>query len=136
MNRILIETVDKSAMRPPYNQQDEGGDWFINDDGDLVIRAIGVNLDDPEAFLFCLHELVEAYLCRYRGISQQAVDEFDRKFAAEPVNPDYPWTPLLDGNEEPGDHPASPYRREHRQAMLIEHLMANFLGFDAYGKVE
>jgi len=33
---------------------------------------------------------------------------------------------------EPGDLPDAPYRKEHRFAMLIEHMMAHELGIEGY----
>jgi aryl-alcohol dehydrogenase-like predicted oxidoreductase len=126
MNRIVLEAVPQSAMRPPYDQETGSGDWFYDDAGDLVIRSIGTDLDDPETFLYALHELVEAMLCRADGVSQEAVDRFD---AAHATTLDH------DPDAEPGDHPAAPYRRQHRRAMLIEMLMAEFLGLTGYGTV-
>ena len=124
MQRILIEAVRQSAMRPPYNQGESGGDWFLNPEGDLVIRVIGEDLRDPEAFLFAFHELVEAKLCEVRGISQERVDEFDKQAQS-----------YLPPDREPGDQPFCPYRKEHRQAMICEHLMANLMGLVGYGEV-
>lgn len=122
--RVIIEAVSKEEMRPPYNQQDEGGDWFV-DHGDLVIRVIGENPISDATFLFALHELIEMKLCANAGVSQQVVDRFDAEH-------DYYTT---DGSE-PGDHPDCPYRDQHRKAMIIEHLMANFLGLNDYGEVK
>jgi len=124
MKRILIEAVTQSAMRAPYNQEESGGDWFFNHDGDLVIRVIGEDLADHAAFLFALHELAEAKLCQARGISQEKVDWFDTQAQS-----------YLSPGKEPGDQPFCPYRKEHRQAMLLEHLMASFLGLSEYGIV-
>lgn len=121
--RIVIEAVRQDAMRAPYDQQDTAGDWFTESDGTLVIRATGTDLADPDTFLLALHELVEAYLCRHRGIDQALVDDFDARMSRHSAP------------GELGDHPGSPYRAEHRQAMLIEHLMANFLGIINYGTV-
>lgn len=127
MNRIVLEAVPAATMRPPYDQEVAAGDWSVNPDGDLVIRSIGTDLDDPETFLFALHELVEAMLCRSRGITQDEVDRFDRAFASmQDCGPD----------DEPGDHPAAPYRSEHRFAMLVEHLMAREFGLTGYGTVK
>ncbi len=121
MKRIILEAVPQSAMRPPYNQQAEGGDWFVSPEGELTIRVISDAIDRPAAFLFALHELVEAMLCAKDGVSQQAVDAFDAAFT---------------GTGEAGDDPNAPYRTQHRRAMLVEHLMAHFLGITDYGKVE
>lgn len=103
----------------PHHEQryDTLGDWFI-EGYTLHIRAS--NDQDLPPFLIALHELVEAWLCLQRGISQEAVDAFDKAYT---------------GNGEPGDEPDAPYRAEHRQAMLIEHLMANFMGLTDYGTV-
>jgi len=124
MKRILIEAVSQFAMRAPYNQEASGGDWFVNPEGDLVIRVIGETLDDPEVFLFAFHELVEAKLCEAHGVSQKRVDAFDLQAQS-----------YLPPDREPGDLPECPYRKEHRQAMLCEHLLANFLGLDGYGEI-
>jgi hypothetical protein len=129
MRRIVIEAVPQHDMRPPYDASEDGGDWFFDDDGNLVVRVIGESLADPAAFLFALHEMVEAQLCAAHGISQAAVDAFDERFEAERAAGKH------GEDAEPGDHPWSPYRREHRQATLIEHLMAQFLGLDGYGEV-
>lgn len=102
------------------------GDWFYDNKGDLVIK---VSNDIPELptvdhqFLVALHELIEVKLCEKRGITQKQVDDFDMSAEA------------LACEDEPGDLPDAPYRKEHRFAMLIEHLMAHELGLTGYGKV-
>lgn len=119
--RIIIETVTPEEHRPPYNGIDApAGDWYFATDGVLVIK-ISADVLSPEGFLFALHELVEAMLCRHRGIPQEAVDAFDARFQ---------------GEGEPGDDPRAPYRAEHRFSMLIEHQVAHELGIEGYGKVE
>ena len=123
IRQIIIETMPREEMRPPYDRGEEGaGDWFYRD-GALRVRVAGLGTDimAPEAFLFAFHELVEAMLCRHEGVSQEAVDVFDTNYT---------------GEGEPGDAEESPYRSQHRRAMLVEHLMANWLGVSAYGKVE
>lgn len=111
--RIIIDTIPAGNMR-----YDTCGDWR-EEDGALVVE-VSDEVPAEERFLVALHELVEAELCRRRGIGQAEVDAFDMAFK---------------GEGEPGDDPAAPYRREHRQAMLIEHMMANFLGLTGYGEV-
>lgn len=123
MPRIIIEAVAQQEMRPPYNDQAHGGDWYFNDSGDLVVRVIGGDVLDDGAFLFALHELAEAMLCRKRAIAQSTIDEFDRGQAdADPFS-------------EPGEAEGCPYAREHRQACLIEFLMADYLGVAPYGTI-
>lgn len=123
---IKIEFVPSTSQR--YSTV---GDWFFDESGNLIIR---VSNDDPsfptedEQILVAFHELVEVLLCRKRGITQQVVDEFDMK-QVDTMHAKY-----LD--DEPGDHVDAPYRKEHRFAMLIEHLMARELGIDGYGVVK
>lgn len=131
--RIDIRTIPESTMRYPSL-----GDWFYEGAADgeeadgekadreevLCIRAVDT-LSDNEAFLVALHELVEAWLCRDKGVSQEAVDAFDLAFIP----------PRNDPDAEPGDHPDAPYRIQHRQAMMVEHLMALFMGVTDYGVV-
>jgi hypothetical protein len=136
VNRIVIEAVPQHAMRHPYDQGrlapspgEHAGDWFFDDSGDLVIRVTGDNLDKPEALLVALHELVEAALCRREGVSQEAVDAFDSDFASYEGSMKWAFA------DEPGDQLEAPYRPQHRRAMLIEHLMAQFMGLSDYGTV-
>jgi hypothetical protein len=114
--RIVVEALPQSKMR--YGTI---GDWFERD-GDVVIQAVGVDpLSHDEAFLVALHELVEMKLCAKAGITQKEVDAFDAAHK---------------GDGEPGDEWNAPYREQHRKAMIIEHLMANFLGITDYGSIE
>lgn len=105
------------------------GDWYFEENGDLTIK---VSNDEPDLptedhqFLVALHELVEVYLCKKRGITQKMVDDFDMGEVAL----------SLPDDAEPGDHPDAPYRKEHRVAMIIEHLMAHELGIAGYGVIK
>ena len=114
--KIIIHSCDKMRY-------DTLGDWFQTEEGTVMIQ-VDSKLSEDAQFLVALHELVEWKLCQKRGITQEQVDEFD--FSFEPLN----------DNDEPGDHPDSPYRREHRFAMMIEHLMAHELGIENYGEVK
>ena len=106
-----------------YQRYATWGDWYYEDNGDLTIV---VSNDVPELptdehqTLVAIHELVESMLCKRRGIPQEQVDTFDM---------DHPEC------DEPGDLPTCPYRREHRFAMLIEHMIAHELGITPYGVV-
>ena len=117
--KITIENIPKAQQR-----YDTWGDWYYDNVGDAFIW---VSCDEPNLptenhmFLIALHELVEMWLCRHRGISQEKVDAFD--MANEKCE------------YEVGDLSGSPYRKEHRFAMLIEHLMAHELGMLGYGTV-
>ena len=109
----------------PHAEQryDTLGDWF-REDGVLQIRVSNdQRLSEHKQFLVALHELIEVKLCEIRGITIEEVDTFDFCWASD------------DPNEEPGDHPDAPYRKEHRFAMMIEHLMAHEMGLTGYGVV-
>jgi hypothetical protein len=71
--------------------------------------------NDRSAFLVALHEMVEAFLCKEAGIEEEAVSEWDIS------HPDL---------EEPGDHPDSPYHREHKIATEVEEIVSRALGRD------
>lgn len=64
-------------------------------------------------FLVAMHEVIEAFLCKTRGVTQQRVDAFDTG----------PGKDL----DEPGDDPRAPYFHEHQFASKIEKLMAHEL---------
>lgn len=127
--KIIIETIDPDKCRYAAHGVDTLGDWFLDDEGSLHIQIAPISEfpnDDQDVmcdsgFLIALHELIEAKLCLSRGITQQSVDTFDFGFA---------------GFHEPGDDANAPYRREHRFACVIEHLMAHELGMTGYGKIE
>lgn len=122
MTRIVIECVPPDKMRLPAYREAGCGDWFRDPKtGDIHIQVAGGNVwEDEESFLIALHELIEARLCVKAGVMQEMVDAFDAAFT---------------GDGEPGDDPGAPYRAQHRHAMLIEHLMAMFLGRTDYGEI-
>ena len=125
-HRIVIEAVPREKMRPPYDQEELAGDWFWRQNGqdrqkELVIRVTGRDVLGKRQILFALHELVEAVLCLDAGITPAQVDTFDEYFA---------------GEGEPGDAEECPYQQQHRRALLVEFLMADWLGIKGYGKME
>ena len=125
MKRILINYI-------PHDQQryETVGDWYYDPDGNLIINVSNDHPDYPtkdEQFLVALHELVEVVLCQKRGITQEQVDAYD--FAQLGTM----HSKYID--DEPGDHKDAPYRKEHRFACLIEHLMAHEMGISGYGVV-
>jgi hypothetical protein len=114
--KILIKTIPHETQR-----YDTVGDWYENESAGLHIRVSETGNDDYN-FLIALHELVEYYLCKKRGVKESDVDEFDMGFT---------------GSGEPGDDKAAPYYDEHQTATLVEKAMAETLGIDwnLYGKV-
>ena len=124
--KIIIESIPHAQQR-----YDTIGDWFVAPDGTLHIKVSqdkGVLPNRAptknEQFLIALHELVEMFVCASQGVTQKMVDDFDM----------YPAAKSFMG--EPGDMPNCPYAKQHRFAMLIEHLVAHELGMLPYGRVE
>jgi hypothetical protein len=72
-------------------------------------------MSDPRREIaLAFHEAAEAVLCRYNGVSQFAVDEFDAKWERE-----HPHSKI-----EAGDQPDAPYAREHSLATAVERILA------------
>jgi len=122
MLEIHIHEIAQDRQRYPTS-----GDWVFDPSGALQVNvSVDPTDNEHQAFLTALHELVEAYLCKARGITTQMVDDFDmgkQEFFAE-------------YGGEPGDDPESPYRKEHRFACIVEHMVAHELVIVGYGKVE
>jgi hypothetical protein len=110
----------------PHDKQryETVGDWYFQQgwpgEPDLTIKVSDLG-DWRYNMLVAVHELVEALLCKNRGITQAEVDKFDRAFEAA----------RKAGNEdEPGDDPKAPYRREHFFATNVEALLSAELNVD------
>lgn len=125
MSRIIIEAIQPKQARLAVYAQPGCGDWWYDRDGTLRIQVVADGemdvIDRQDLFLLAFHELSEAFLCRHSGVVQGAVDAFDKGFT---------------GEGEPGDAEDSPYKTQHRKAMMLEHLMALFLGRYDHGFVE
>ena len=106
----------------PHSEQryETCGDWVILEDGSIRISVSDMGNEDY-AFLVALHEAVEVWLCKKRGITDAEVSAFDIEY--EKNRPE--------GDEsEPGDDPNAPYRKEHFFATNIERMIALELGVD------
>jgi hypothetical protein len=110
---IVIKTI-------PHDEQtyDTSGNWWF--DGDtLEIRVSKMGCEHYE-FLVATHELHEAMLCHFRGITAKQVDNWDLAWKA----PKGVKGPAID---EAGDDPKAPYYKEHRFGIAIERLVAHEL---------
>jgi len=70
-------------------------------------------------YLLAVHELLEALLCRFQGIAQKQVDDFDMSTSQTQIH--------NDGYSEHGFHPKAPYKNQHSFAFIIEQLLAKEL---------
>lgn len=92
------------------------GDYFEKG-GDTHIRVSKMNA--KHEFLVLIHELIEWFLIKLKGISIKEIDAFDIQFEKDRL------LGLVMG--EPGDDPKAPYYDEHQFATLIEKLLAEKL---------
>jgi len=113
--KIYIETIPHHRQRYPTV-----GDYWEDNGVDQV--RVSEMKDWRYEVLVAVHELVEMVLTRQRGIAEEAITEFDIGFEESREKQ------LVKG--EPGDHPHSPYRREHFFATNLERLLAAELGVD------
>jgi hypothetical protein len=114
MKPIHIESI--SYVHQRYETL---GDYYDDEKG-TQIKVTDMGAEDYE-FLIALHEMVEQYLCKNRGIREEDITKFDKMFEAE--RDAEKWT-----TEEPGDDPRAPYKKEHFFSTNIERLMAEQLG--------
>lgn len=105
---IICKVVDPSEMRPEV----DGSDWFFDKDGNLQVRICPM-ADKKHEILLQIHEIYEAVLCRFNGVTVAQVDAFDTE---------YDRTHSTDLNA--GDDPQCPYQREHTLATAAERVMA------------
>ena len=96
------------------------GDYWYPQSYRMELRVSDMQNEDYE-FLVMIHELVEAHLCRKRGIEEPVIKAFDEAFEAR----------REEGNtDEPGFDPNAPYFKEHTFATFIEAQIAEELGID------
>jgi len=112
VRRILIQTVLHNQQRyPTVGDYVEGHGYTIFSISDMSHAA------SEEAV--ALHELIEYFLCKHRGISMEAIDAFDIEFEKNRKPGD---------DSEPGHDPRAPYHREHVFAEKLERLFLEELG--------
>lgn len=107
--QIAMLTIPHKLQRYPT-----AGDWHWTD-GEMLTIAASETGDWRYNALIQIHELVEALLCKARGIKQEAVDAFDLAH------------PELD---DPGGDTAAPYYWEHWAATMVEEMVARMMGVD------
>jgi hypothetical protein len=84
----------------------------------LEIRVVEQVNEDYE-FLVAVHELVEFYITRKRGIKEEDIMKYDLD-----------WEDRTDKVDEPGNQEDCIYKKEHRFAENLERLIAAELGID------
>lgn len=93
------------------------GDWWFDKGGDLEIRVSSLG-DWREEALVAVHELREVLVCKHRGISQQAVDDFDMIYEQDRDEGRH------GPEDEPGNDPKACYFEAHQLATATERALA------------
>jgi hypothetical protein len=112
---IIIRTIEHDQQR-----LGQAGDWRFDSNGNLLVEISYVENWRME-FLYGLHELLEAVLCRHAGITTEMVDKDDAELDAKGAKND---------PESFSGYPGSCYQPQHNTALSIEWLMSQFLGVD------
>lgn len=113
----------------PHNEQryETVGDWWLDEDGILQVRASGLSSSRYSA-LIVIHEIVEVLIesVKRSGAIQvppalvEQTDMFDKR---------YEYTRSPDNEEgEPGGEPDCPVYQGHMAASAIERIAAMILG--------
>jgi hypothetical protein len=114
--KINIETIPHDEQRYPTV-----GDYWDDENGVIQIRVSDMKDWRYEA-LVIVHEMLEMFLTKHRGILEHEISNFDIEF--ENTRSDQSVC------VEPGDHPQAPHRREHFFATNLERLFAAELDVD------
>jgi hypothetical protein len=104
-----ITVIDHNKQR--YNTV---GDWYFDHTDKTMVIKISDTGSDKYNFLIALHELIEATLCDWAGISSEIVDMWDLNY----------------GDGEPGQGRECPYYIQHFVATCIETTLAIMLGIN------
>jgi hypothetical protein len=108
---VHVAVVEAAQQRYPTV-----GDWQFKPDG---LHITVTRMSDPRyETLVAAHELVEAVLCRQAGVSEAAVDAFDKAYERHRPPGD---------NSESGDSAGAPYHRQHLVATRVERHLAKLL---------
>ena len=118
--RIVIESIPHDQQRYPTV-----GDWKIEPDGTWHILVSEMK-DWRHIFLVGRHELDEMAMCIHDDVSEQEITDFDIQFEKEREQG------LHTVEEEPGDSPKAPYRKQHFKATNNERDMSIPLQVDFY----
>jgi hypothetical protein len=140
--RAVIGSIEHKTQR-----YDTVGDWHIEPDGGVLVVVSRMS-DQHYEFLVALHELIEAYLCKHAGISEEDVTWYDREFESKrrailsvlevllATADNAEATAVIQRRRseteaaEPGDDPRAPYHKQHVFASKIERMVADQLGVD------
>lgn len=108
----------------PHNQQryNTVGDWQFEAPNSVRGKVLHVRVsqtgNDKANAAIAIHEIIEALLCLFQGVSFADVDSYD--FHNEGTA----------GTDCLSDNPKSPYFSQHNDALAIEYLFSRLLDLD------
>lgn len=119
MDEIRIESIPGEIQRYPTC-----GDY--RNRGPYIQVSVTEQDNEDYEFLIAIHELIEWWITKKRGISEESITDYDMDWENKPQ-------PKAD---EPGNEPGCPYSKEHRFAENIERQIAHEIGinWDQYSK--
>lgn len=145
MAPIIFMSVSINADTIQHRNQryETCGDWWFTAPLHLEVRSSETG-DWRYNFLVQVHEIIEAGLCKQRGIKEEDVTRFDKSFECEREKRlgeflfanQTDWHPAKQDEyhslevAEPGDSVEAPYHREHVFATFVEKQLADQLGVD------
>jgi hypothetical protein len=95
-----------------------GADWWISEDGTLQVRVERLATYGRTMSLM-VHEITEAIICKFQGVTVEQVDKFDTEF--ERLHPE-------NKGIEAGDADGAPYGKAHMLATACERIVAAEMG--------
>lgn len=118
--KIDIKSIPFKEM--PYPSLD--GYWD-NPDGSVSFRTCS-EMSEQGQFLVLIHALTEYYMCKFKGISEPSIQEWDLK--VEELVKQGKVSIDTDPGYEIVDGKISPYRDQHHLATAVEALLLPFVG--------
>lgn len=117
--KIICSVVPHKKQRYPTcgDYFEKKGDMYIVVSKMIPKGLKGLNYE----FLVLIHELIEWYLIKQKGVTIKQVDDFDMAFEKNRNEGDI---------SEPGNDPHAPYFNEHQFATKIEEELAKYMGVD------
>ena len=107
---LQVSVIDHNKQR--YNTV---GDWYYDSSENSIIVKVSDTRNNRLNFLIAIHEIIEATLCMWDGITSKMVDKWDSN------NADY---------NDPGSLPNCIYGKQHLIATSIEMMLAVIIGVD------
>ena len=114
---IYIKTVPNEEIKKRMGFT--GADWWTDENGEVQVRVASELNDWRQEFILAMHETAEIGMCKYLGITQEQVDDFDKHFQQ-----------THDMDLFAGDEPDAPYKIPHTFATAIERILAGVMNVD------